>query len=364
MSDYVYVPQNAPAFRGNNPRVLAENNVWLGDSGKKEKVVDADLPIIDAHHHLWENANGRYLIHEIAADIEEGGHRVLGTVHVQARSMIRAKGPAELAVIGETEFVRGVAAMSASGGYGPAQICAGIVGETDFRLGDAVGAVLDAHIAAGGGRFRGIRQNTTWLAEEELSRHLPHAHDQGVLKDPAFRRGFAQLAPRDLSFDAWVFHTQLDELISLAAAFPDTRIVMNHVGGRLGIGSYAFRYEEERARWEASLRELAKHPNVHLKIGGLGMVYGGFGFHALPGPLDSDTLARVWKPFIMTGIEAFGPERCIMESNFPVDRQTCSYRVLWNALKKAAAGFSAEERLAMFYRNARSFYRLDDLPVL
>jgi predicted TIM-barrel fold metal-dependent hydrolase len=362
MSDYTYVPENAPVFTGNYPRSLAENDAWLGDRGQNEDVIDPDLPIVDAHHHLWDNANGRYLLHEIVADIRGGGHRVLGTVHVEAHSMLRAGGPAEMRVIGETEFIRGIAAMSASGGYGPVQVCAGIVGRTDFRLGDGVARVLDAHIEAGGGRFRGIRQNTTWLSEEDLTKYLPHAHDAKVLDDPQFRRGFAHLAPRDLSFDSWIFHPQLDELTRLARDFPGTRIIMNHVGGRIGVGSYAFRYDEEFARWRESLRALARQPNTYLKIGGLGMVYGGFGFHTLPGPLDSAHLAKVWEPFVLTGIEAFGPDRCIMESNFPVDRQACSYRVLWNALKRIVAGFSAEERLALFYRNARCVYRLNDLP--
>ncbi len=358
MSDYKYIPEKAPVFVGNYPRKVEEVSAWLGTSGQEEAVVDPDLPIVDAHHHLWENANGRYLLHEIADDIRTGGHNIVATVHVQAHSMLRAAGPQEMRAIGETEFVRGVAAMSASGGYGPAQVCAAIVGETDFRIGDKVQDVLDAHIEAGGGRFRGIRQNTTWIAEEALAKYLPHHHQPHVLADADFRRGFAHLGKRSLSFDAWAFHPQLDELVSLAQAFPDTTIVVNHIGGRLGIGSYALRYEEELARWKASLQALGRLPNVFCKIGGLGMVYGGFGFHLLERPLGSDQLAEVWRPFILTGIEAFGPDRCIMESNFPVDKQACSYRVIWNALKKATADFSTDERKAMFHGVAQKVYRL------
>mgnify|MGYP001615413756 CR=1 FL=1 len=358
MSQYEYVPENAPVFTGNYPRILAENDAWLGSNGWNEPVVDAAQPIIDAHHHLWDNANGRYLLDEIVADIKQGGHDVRATVHVQAHSMLRADGPAEMRVIGETEFLRGIAAMSASGGYGSTKVCAGIVGETDFRLGDKVQAVLDAHIEAGGGRFRGIRQNTTWLADPALAAKLPHKHDAGILSDAAFRRGFAHLAPRQLSFDAWLFHSQLEELISLAKAFPDTIIIMNHVGGRIGIGEFAFRYDEEFAKWKSLMGELARQPNVRMKIGGLGMVYGGFGFHTLPGPLGSDQFARVWRPYVLTAIDAFGPERCIMESNFPVDRQACSYRVLWNALKKIVADFSPEDRNEMFFGSANRTYRL------
>lgn len=326
MSGYSYIPENAPVFTGNYPRKLDENTTWLGSSGQEESVVDPSLPIVDAHHHLWENANGRYLLHEIAADIREGGHNVVATIHIQAHSMLRAGGPKNLRVIGETEFVRGIAAMSASGGYGPTQVCAGIVGETDFRLGDAVEDVLDAHIEAGGGRFRGIRQNTTWLAEEDLAKYLPHKHAAHLLNDADFRRGFRHLASRDLSFDSWAFHPQLDELAGLARAFPDTRIIVNHIGGRLGIGSYALRFDEELARWRKSLQELARLPNVFVKIGGLGMIYGGFGFHILPKPLDSDQFAKVWRPFVLAGIDAFGPNRCMMESNFEkVFADRCRY---------------------------------------
>lgn len=358
MSDYTYIPENAPPFTGNYPRRVELVAEWLGTSGQEEAVVDPQLPIIDAHHHLWENANGRYLLHEIVSDIRTSGHNIVATVHVQAQSMLRADGPLELRPIGETEFCRGIAAMSASGGYGPTQVCAAIIGEADFRRGDAVQDVLDAHIEAGGGRFRGIRQNTTWIDEAELVRHLPHRHEPHVLDDARFRRGFAHLAKRDLSFDAWAFHPQLDEVASLARAFPDTRIVVNHIGGRLGIGPYAMRFEEEFVRWKASLQTLAELPNVFCKIGGLGMVYGGMGLHTLARPLNSDQLTKVWRTFALTGIDAFGPGRCIMESNFPVDKQCCSYRVLWNTLKKITADFSPSERSALFSGNARSVYRL------
>jgi predicted TIM-barrel fold metal-dependent hydrolase len=356
MSGYRYIPENAPVFQGNFPHDFAHMNAWQALE-QPEEVVDPDLEIIDAHHHLWDDHRGCYLLPEIVADIRLGGHNIVATVHVEAHSMFRASGPAEYRAIGETEFLRGVAAMSATGRYGTTRVCEGIVGTADFRLG-AVGDVLDAHIEAAGGRFRGIRQGATFVHDAALAKYLPQMQPEHLLGDADFRRGFAELGKRDLSFDAWVFHPQLDDVVALAQAFPDTRIVLNHIGGRLGIGPYAKLYPAEFDRFRDLLSKVAAQPNVFVKIGGQGMTYNGYGIHTLPRPLTSDELAAAWAPYVMAGIEAFGPERCIMESNFPVDRQSCSYRTLWNALKKITASFSADERAAMFHGNARAFYRL------
>ncbi|PTM43430.1 putative TIM-barrel fold metal-dependent hydrolase [Bosea sp. 124] len=357
MSGYRYTPENAPVFIGNFPNTFAHMNAWQALE-QPEEVVDPDLPIIDAHHHLWDDKRGCYLLPELVEDIRKGGHNIISTVHVQAHSMLRASGPAEYRVLGETEFLRGVAAMSASGLYGSTRVCEGIVGEVDFRLGDAAGDLLDAHIEAGGGRFRGIRQGATFVHDAALAQYLPQMAQEHLLVDADFQRGFAQLGKRGLSFDAWVFHPQLDDVTALAQAFPDTKIVLDHIGGRLGIGPYAKLYPAEFERFRALLKRVAAQPNVFVKIGGQGMTYNGYGIHTLPRPLTSDELATAWEPYVMAGIEAFGPARCIMESNFPVDRQSCSYRTLWNALKKITASFSPDERNAMFAGNARSFYRL------
>ena len=357
MSSYQYQPEKAPVFKGNYPRMIEEMAVWQ-KKADIETVVEPELPIIDAHHHLWDNANGEYLIREITDDIRESGHNVISTVHVQAHSMMRASGPEALKSLGETEFLSGMAAMSDSGRYGPTRVCEGIVGYVDFRLGDEVGPILDQHIAISGGRFRGIRQGVTWTAEKAIADYLPSVAPHQLLSDPKFRLGFKQLAPRDLSFDAWLFHPQIGELIDLAKAFPDTKIVLDHIGGRLGIGSHAFRFKEEFVQWQADLKALAKCPNVFVKIGGLGMVYGGFGFHAEYKPLNSDDLVNAWKPFVLAGIDAFGPQRSIMESNFPVDKQCCTYQALWNALKKITASFSQDEKNRMYHGAAREFYRL------
>ena len=235
----------------------------------REVVLEPELPIVDPHHHLWERPGWRYLLDDLLADIDTG-HNIVATVFIQCRSMHRAAGPEEFRPVGETEFVNGVAAMSASGGYGPTRICAGIVGHVDLRLGARAEEVLAAHVQAGGGRFRGIRHITAWDADPTVL-NPAYSPPPGLLGDAIFRQGFAKLAPLNLSFDAWLYHPQIDELADLARAFPDTRIVLNHVGGPLTIGSYAGKRAEVMPKWAASIRTLATCPNVCVKLGGIGM---------------------------------------------------------------------------------------------
>jgi len=350
-----YVPSAAPPFRGNYHRTLAEARAWQG--AFTEAIVDPDLPIVDAHHHLQEDAKGRYLFHESIADMA-AGHTFIATVHVQAKSMLRAEGPQHLRDVGETEFARGIAATAATGLYGGVRVCEAIVGGGDLRQDPGlVAELLDAHAEAAGGRFRGIRQIAPH-ADGELGRAMPLNAPEGLLRDPAFRRGFAELAKRDLSFDAWLFHPQLADVAALADAFPDTTIILNHLGGRLGIGRYASRFDEVYADWRSGLTEVAKHNNVCVKVGGLGMLYGGFDFHVRPSAPNSEVLANAWGPFIREAIDIFGPDRAMMESNFPIDNQSCAFPVLWNALKRATATYSPDERAALFHRTAQRAYRL------
>jgi predicted TIM-barrel fold metal-dependent hydrolase len=264
--------------------------------------------------------------------------------------------------VGETEFVAGVAAMSASGRYGPARACAGIVGYADLRRGDRAQAVLEAHLAAGGGRFRGVRQITARDAAAHAHYGQPPGtlldHPPGLLADPAFRAGFARLAPLGLSFDAWLLHPQLPELTALARAFPDTAIVLDHAGTPLGVGAYAGRRDAVFAAWAAGLRELATCPNVCVKLGGLGMSLLGFGFEEAADPPSSEDLAAAWRPYVETAIVAFGADRCMFESNFPVDKAAYGYAVFWNACKRLAQGASAAEQRALFRGTAARVYRL------
>jgi predicted TIM-barrel fold metal-dependent hydrolase len=328
---------------------------WL--ARRTEAILEPELPIIDPHHHLWDRPGWRYMLEDLLADMNSG-HNIIATVFVQCRSMHRARGPEEMKPVGETEFVNGVAAMSASGQYGPAKICAGIVGHADLTLGGRVRDVLKAHIRAGGGRFRGIRHITAWDADSTLM-NPAYAPPPGLLADAKFREGFACLAPMNLSFDAWLYHPQINDLTALARAFPETRIVIDHVGGPLGIGVYAGKRDEVFANWQKSIRELAQCPNVFVKLGGMAMRINGFDFHEKADPPSSETLAAAWKPFVETCIDAFTPARCMFESNFPVDKGSYAYAPFWNACKILARGTTQQEKTDLFSATAARFYRLD-----
>ena len=327
---------------------------WL--RRRREVVLEPELPIVDPHHHLWDRPGWRYLLDDLLADIDTG-HNIVATVFIQCRSMHRSGGPEELRPVGETEFVNGVAAMSASGGYGPTRICAGIVGHVDLRLGARAEAVLAAHVQAGGGRFRGIRHITAWDADPTVL-NPAYSPPAGLLGDATFRQGFAKLGAMGLSFDAWLYHPQIDELADLARAFPDTRIVLNHVGGPLAIGHYAGKREEVFPKWTASIRGLAACPKVCVKLGGIGMRINGYDFHEQVDPPSSEVLASAWKGYVETCIEAFGAARCMFESNFPVDKGSYGYREYWNACKILSRGASASERADLFAGTATRFYRL------
>ena len=274
--------------------------------------------------------------------------------------VVRCTAPADrkrFAPWAKLEFANGVAAMSASGGYGKAAICAGIVSHANLLLGEGARPVLEAEIAAGNGRFRGIRHSSPWDADPDVA-GIYATRPKGLLLDPIFRKGFACLAPLDLSFDAWLFHPQIGELTDLARAFPDTRIVLDHCGGPIGIGSYANRRDEIFPAWNASIREIARCPNVVVKLGGLAMRLLGYDFHERAMPPSSEDAAAAWRPYIETCIEAFGPERGMFESNFPPDKGQCSYQVIFNALKRVAAQYSDAEQTALFSKTATDFYRL------
>jgi predicted TIM-barrel fold metal-dependent hydrolase len=319
-----------------------------------EEVIDPARPIVDPHHHLWDRGGQHYLIEEFSADVGSG-HNVVATVYVEARSMYRATGPEAFRPVGEVEFANGIAAMSASGGYGRTAICAGIVGHTNLLLGEGARPVLEAEIAAGGGRFRGIRHSSAWDADAEVA-GIYATRPKGLLLDPAFRKGFAALAPLGLSFDAWLFHPQIGELADLARAFPDTQIVLDHCGGPIGLGSY--RRDGIFPGWKKSIREIAACPNVNVKLGGLAMRLLGHDFHERPMPPSSEQLATAWRPWIETCIDAFGPDRSMFESNFPPDKGQCSYQVIFNAFKRIAAQYSEAEKTALFSGTAARVYGL------
>ena len=347
------MPQQATQF---GRTVAAPNDAWLAEQ-PREAVLDPALPIIDTHHHFWDRSDHRYLLAELNADLATG-HNIVATVFLECRSMYRAAGPPEMRPVGETEFVAGIAAMSASGGYGPVRVAAGIVGYADLTLGDRVEPVLEAHIRAGGGRFRGVRHSAGWDASEVIGNSRadmqPHLYRQ-----PEFRAGLARLAALGLSFDAWLYHPQLTDVAELARALPAATIIMGHVGGVLGYGPYAGRRDEVFAAWESAMTELAACPNVVVKLGGMMRRLAAFDYGTAPVPPSSEELAGYWRPYMATCIELFGADRCMFESNFPVEKVGTGYAVLWNAFKRIAAGASAEEKLALFSGTARRVYRLD-----
>ncbi|MGV7213735.1 amidohydrolase family protein [Bradyrhizobium sp. UFLA05-112] len=322
----------------------------------REQAIEPELPIVDAHHHLWDRPGQRYLFDELLADTRSG-HDIRATVFVQSRSMYRAGLPADLQPIGEVEFANGIAAQAACGLYGRVRACAAIVGFADLMLGDRVDAVLDVLCRAGGDRFRGIRNQTAWHADADIVSN-PVPPKPGLLTHPQFMAGACRLPSYRLTLDVWAYHTQLAEFAELARSCPDTLIVLDHLGGPLGIGRYRNRREGVFAEWSADLKLLAELPNVIVKLGGLAMRIGGFDFHEQPEPPSSTALAQAWAPYVMTAIELFGPSRCMFESNFPVDKGMVSYVSLWNAFKVMTRELTPSERHELFCGTAVRTYGL------
>ena len=342
-----------------------------------EEILEPDLPIIDPHHHLWDGRvvasagrtaplhpfeqviamTPRYLLHELLADMKSG-HNIRATVFLECTQNYNQDAPTDFRCVGETEFVNGIAAMSASGLYGDVRVCAGIVGKADLRLGDAVRPVLEAHIAAASARFRGIRHSASFDSDPQVLGPLARVPG-GLYLSKEFRAGFRHLAPLGLSFDAWLLEPQLPELIDLAQAFPETTIILDHVGTPLGIASYRGKLTERFPIWRENMQRLASLPNINVKIGGLAMPFCAFDSFMSEPEAPSAVLAKQWKPYVETTIELFGANRCMFESNFPVDRGACTYATLWNALKRLAAHCSNGEKTALFSSTAARVYRLE-----
>jgi predicted TIM-barrel fold metal-dependent hydrolase len=324
-----------------------------------EPIIEPELAIIDPHHHLWDFPEYPYFLAEILADANTG-HNITQTVFLECTTCFRADGPEEEKPIGEVEFVNGMAAMSASGKYGPTRVASGIVGLAELRLGARVEDVLHKQISAGGGRFKGVRYVASWDDKDPAIRNGHTNPTQHIYRDDEkFHEGFAVLGKLGLTFDAWVYHTALPDLIALARKFPDQPIVLDHCGGPLGFGWYADKREAVFADWSKSIRELATCENVMIKLGGLGMRVIGFEFGNQDKPPTSEVLAAAWKPYIETCLEAFSPSRAMFESNFPVDKVSGSYAVYWNAFKRLASGATVDEKAQLFRETARRFY---DLP--
>jgi predicted TIM-barrel fold metal-dependent hydrolase len=326
-----------------------------------EAPLEPELPICDPHHHFWDRRlervpYQRYLLDELNADLY-CGHNVRSTVFIECRSMYRAGDPAEMRPVGEVEFVQGLAAASASGLYGPARAAAAIIGHANLNLGERVAPVLEALKAASPNRFRGIRHSVTWDPHPEVENTAAHKA-QGQLASEPFRAGARVLARMGMTLEGWLYHPQLPELAAFAKAVPDLTIILNHVGGLLRTGPYGNRDEEVMATWKSGIAAAAACPNVVIKLGGLGMTRCGFDWHTRTKPIGSEELAAAMAPFLSWCIDKFTPARCMFESNFPVDKVSFSYNVMWNAFKRFSKGYSAAERAAMFHDTAARVYRI------
>lgn len=346
--------------------MVIDRKSWL--KSVKEEAIDPRLPICDPHHHLWDYPDRipentipvfirdarHYLLDQFLEDVE-GGHNIVQTVFVQCYAMYNRFATKEMSPVGETEFVQGIAAQSASGNYGNTKVAAGIVGFADLTLGGAVEPVLQAHLSASRNRFRGVRYISAWDANPDIHSAV---NGPNFLADTRFRQGFGFLNKYNLSFDAWLYHSQITDLVSLAQAFPDTTIVLDHIGTPLVIGPYRSQRDAVFQDWKKGITALSHCPNVFVKLGGLGMDLAGFDWYERPTPPGSKELAKAIEPYFSFCIERFGPERCMFESNFPLDRFSYSYTVLWNAFKLIARDFSAGEKADLFFNTAVRAYRL------
>jgi predicted TIM-barrel fold metal-dependent hydrolase len=346
----------APAAVRENPPLLQTRHPhaeWLASG--QEPTLEPERRIIDPHHHFSHHWGG-YGLDDLLRDTG-AGHKVESTVYVQCGWEYRHAGEERFRPLGETEAV--VRLAEAAHARGPqTDVAAGIVGYADLLLGDAVEDVLSAQIDAGKGRFRGIRVAAS--RHESFQHGVLSRPPLGLYADHAFRAGVRRLAKLDLTFDAWVYHTQLLDVIDLARAVPETTIVLDHIGGLLGVGPYAGRQQAAFDEWLPMLAPLAACPNIVMKIGGYGTTVFGYDFISQPAPPSSITLADAWGPTVDAVIEAFGTNRCMFESNFPVDRASASYATVWNAFKRLAAHASESEKADLFYDTAARTYRIGD----
>ena len=330
----------------------AEHHRWLDRT--VEEALEPSMPICDPHHHFWDRPNDRYFLDDLYNDLS-GGHNVVSTVFIECQAMYRKNGPEEMRSLGQTEFVQGIVAQNNSGQYGDVNVAAGIVGFADLALGAEVESVLESHRSVTD-RFRGVRHITAFDTSPNDPR--PRPFPEGLLGDAKFREGFSVLDKLGLSFDAYLYHPQLSELADLANAFPGVTIILNHVGGPLGVGPYSGKRDQIFEEWKQSITAVAACPNVVVKVGGLVMPVCGFDWHERPMPTTSRELAQSTAPYYLHCIEQFGPDRCMFESNFPVDKIACSYTVLWNAFKRLAHDFSSSDQSALFHDTAARVYQL------
>lgn len=332
----------------------------IGDrrhDGQDEDIIDPDLPIIDAHHHLFDFPHYRYLLDDYLKDAA-AGHRIIGSVYIEIQAFARKTGPEPLRPLGEIEFANGVGAMCADGQYGP-RVAAAVVGYADMRRGGDLAEYLDRAMAMAPERFRGVHQVTIESPNAAVFDFITHRPPVGVLRSDGMRQAMALLGGRGLLFDAAILHNQIPELLDIARAFPQTPIVLSHMGLAAGIGLDPAARHAVFGGWKRLIAQIAECDNVSCKIGGFGLPFWGFGFDERARPAGSEELAAAWRPYVETTIEAFGVDRCMMESNYPQDSRSVGVVPLWNALKRCVAGASAAEKRALFSGTAARVYGLD-----
>ena len=325
--------------------------------GRDEAIVEPDIPIIDAHHHLFTRPGLRYLLDDYLADARLG-HKIVATVYMEIHAFARRDGPELLRPLGEIEFANGLGAMCASGNYGDVRVCAGIISHADLRAGDAIAELLDRALETAPLRFRGVRQVACDDPSEAVYKWITNRPPRALYKSPGFRPAIRQLVKRGLTFDAALFQHQIPDVIELADAVPDATIVLNHCGHVMFMEMSAAERAEVFRQYRAWMIELGRRPNVYCKIGGLGLPFWDFGFLEREEPVATHELVTAWRPFVETSIEAFGPERCMMESNFPQDGRAAGFVPLWNALKTIVSGASAQDKAALFHGTAAKVYRI------
>lgn len=351
-------------FLGNNPKSTRQLLDWHGRA-VREAAIDPRMPIVDAHHHLYGQPGDEryYRLQDLTSDLS-GGHAVIGTVYVEGyESGWHESGPPALRPVGEVEMIVARTRVQPALAHGPCRVGAGIVAYADLTLGDAVEPVLEALLAASQGRLRGVRPLLAW-ADGTVGSTLLRTAPRDLMADAQFRRGVACVQRLGLSLDAWIYHPQLSDLAGLADAFPDLPIVIDHVGGLIGVAEARRRHAVSYAQWLRDMQRLAARPNVWVKVGGLGMPVFGFGFEHEPRPATSVELAHAWQPLVDGCIEAFGPARCLFETNSPVDKQSGGYVQLWNAYKRCVRELAEDERRALCYRSACTVYRLPELKAV
>ncbi|MDU9003259.1 amidohydrolase family protein [Sedimentitalea todarodis] len=327
---------------------------WL--ASVREDIIDPEREIVDPHHHLWRHGDAVYELDALHSDTG-AGHNVVQTVYVECRSYYRSDGDPAFHPVGETAHI---ARLAASIPAGKARI-AGIIAHADLRRPD-LSDLLDAHVKAGQGRLVGIRHSGARDPEPHRLM-IPGRGDDGLYADPDFRRGVALLGERGLTYDTWHYHHQADAFLALAKAVPGTTLVLDHLGTPLGVGRFAGRRNTVHAVWKEDMTALARCPNVMAKLGGLSMPDNGWAWHERHRPPSSDELVAAQGAWFRHMIACFGPERCMFESNFPVDRVSVSYAVLWNAFKKIAMDHDADAQAHMFAGTARSVYGLSPLRI-